>query len=266
MGDRQTQRDAMSDRVGYYVINMASSTDRWEAIEPKLAAAGIEAERVDAVDGRNTPPNEWQDFDIPEFRRVNGRAPRPGEYGCYMSHINAMQRFLDSGNHSAVILEDDANVVPGLPGYAEALDRRWHAANLLVRLCSHRLPAFEKLGDLDGESPVLGHSWFGPTGSASAYWISRAGAERLIETSLPAYCPYDIMQERSWETGVPFYQVKPNLLPIPSIPESTIVTSEAPEYRKFPPHRRLTTYAHRTLQFFQRLAICARTRSLPTGR
>jgi len=248
--------------IGYYVINLARSVERHRTFAALAAAAGLEVERVDAVDGKVATQDGWDGLDLDHFRRFNGREPLPGEYGCYFSHIKAMRTFLDSGYSSAVIMEDDAEPHAAVGPFASALHDRFSAQTLLVRLTSHRLQLFEAFDrPLDG-GPRVGQCWLGPTGSGSAYWLTRSAAATLVERMVPIYCPFDVMQERSWETGVRFCQVKPNLMSVPRPPDSTIAASGPTYAVKYPPYRRLPTYWTRTAQFFQRLAACARTRGI----
>lgn len=254
--------------VGYYVINLARSVERYGAFARLAAAAGLKVERVEAVDGRLATQDGWDGLDVDRFRRFNGREPLPGEYGCYFSHIKAMQAFLDSGYTSAVIMEDDAEPDAALGPFTAALDARFSGQALLVRLTSHRLQLFEAFERPLADGPLVGQCWLGPTGSGSAYWLSRSAAATLVGRMVPVYCPFDVMQERSWETGVRFCQVKPNLMPVPRPPDSTIAVSGPTYAVKYPPYRRLPAYWARTAQLFRRLATCARTRGIagPKGR
>ncbi|MEM9106835.1 MAG: glycosyltransferase family 25 protein, partial [Pseudomonadota bacterium] len=171
--------------IVYPTINLRQSEDRWALIAADAARCGIELRRIDAVDGRQIDRSDWRDFDAAKFARCNGRRPMAGEYGCYRSHVKALQTFLETDATSAVILEDDARLNELLPTFAAMLDERYGRKKCLVRLTSHRQPAFEKLKNgLDGY--VIGQCWFGPTGSAAAYWLTRPAAEQLLQTMLPA--------------------------------------------------------------------------------
>ncbi len=65
---------------------------------------------------------------LPAQRRFARRflfRPPPGQIGCYLSHFKAYRALLDSGDESALILEDDAELSSELP---DCLDPMTHAA------------------------------------------------------------------------------------------------------------------------------------------
>ena len=221
---------------------------------------GIDLKRIEAVDGRQIDRSEWCDFDVQKCTRCNGRRPKSGEFGCYQSHIKALRAFLETDATSAVILEDDARLNEMLQPFVAMLSERYDQEKCLVRLTTHRQPAFEKLQDgMDGYA--IGQCWFGPTGSAAAYWLTRPAAEQLLQTMLPAYLPFDIMLERPWETGVQAAMVKPNLMPKPKPSHSIIMGSAVPEDGKFAWYNRLTTLDFRIRLQIGRVLHCLRTRS-----
>lgn len=83
------------DRV--VVINLDRRPDRWERIQRHLADIGWPfryPERVSAVDGRlDKRPGWW-------------RAGAPA-WGCYRSHLGAVEKALDDDVKSLLVLEDD---------------------------------------------------------------------------------------------------------------------------------------------------------------
>ncbi|MDZ7824259.1 MAG: glycosyltransferase family 25 protein [Ahrensia sp.] len=228
-------------------------------MQQKASALGIDVQRVEAIDGRTIPEAEWHDFDIKKFRARCGRHPAAGEYGCYMSHIKALRTFIDSGAQSAIILEDDAELEGQLLTVAAALDHAASDQALLVRLCTHRQDFFEKLQELS-TGHQLGQCWHGPTGSASAYWINRVSAQRLLDFALPGSLPYDILLERAWGHGVRALVIGPSLLKQPRPPTSTINQSFTLKHQKFKWYNRWRTYLFRTQEFFLRIAHCAANR------
>ncbi len=246
--------------IEYFAINLRRSEDRWAALLTAAQNHNIDLRRVDAVDGRDYDIADWHDFDVEKFKRCNGRVPMPGEYGCYQSHIRALQAFLDSDAGSAVILEDDALLNEHLAPFAQQLAMQFGNERCLVRLTSHRQPAFERLHD--GPAGIsIGQCWFGPTGGSAAYWVSRPAAERLLSTILPGYLALDMMLERSWETGVTALLVKPNLLPVPPPQNSILVSEIGYNAGKFPWFRRIGAIKFRTQQLLNRILFCIRTRS-----
>ena len=79
----------------------------------QLERTGHAVHRVPAVDGRLVSAETKVDRRL--YRRRHGRDVRPGEIGCYLSHLAAMQAFLATDAEHALILEDDATLLPALP-------------------------------------------------------------------------------------------------------------------------------------------------------
>ena len=95
-----------------YVINLAHSADRWQAMQPVLAAMGVrDAIRFDAVDGA-----ALGDAGVADFQQRGWLAPglegfdagcRAGEIGCALSHAGVLRDVVQQGWAHALILEDD---------------------------------------------------------------------------------------------------------------------------------------------------------------
>lgn len=255
--------------IGYYAINLARSSDRWTRLAKEFATIGLPLQRVEGVDGASVAERDWTAFDTSTFRRRNGRDPRPGEYGCHRSHVRAIEIALASDRAAFVILEDDASVGPALPMVAERLLHMFKDRPRVVRLSAHRHSTFEPLTYMDGidvDEPTgggatgeyaLGRCWHGPTGSASATWYSRTGAKLLLAAAQPGTLPWDIEQERSWATGVPFLQTRPDVTGITWNTPSTILTGTDPRYAKFAWWRRTSTLRFRVADLVRRIAYCA---------
>jgi glycosyl transferase, family 25 len=252
----------------YYVINLDRSVERWLSISESAEKNGIELTRIPAVDGRSIPQSQWVDFDLQSFRFQNGREPLPGEYGCYMSHISALRQFLDDGGPSAVILEDDAILNAELRPCVAGLQTWFDGKAFLVRLVVHRMTGFERLGTLVAGCDVrlkLGQCWFGPNGSAAAYWLTRAAAENMLKTALPGSMPFDAFLERPWQHGTPSLMFHPPVLPRPNPPFSELLnTYTEGDLHKYPWYQRGGALLFRTVQLLMRLYHCARQRRLPS--
>lgn len=90
-------------------INLDRRPDRWQGIQQQLADAGWpfgSVERFSAVDGRTVPPPRWW------------RAGA-GAWGCHQSHVAVMQRAVQDGITSLLVLEDDAVLAEGFAHRAQ---------------------------------------------------------------------------------------------------------------------------------------------------
>lgn len=241
-------------QINHYVINLDRSTDRRAAIEADAERAGLRLIRVPAVDGKTVPPGERVLLDEAGFRRVHGKRPLDGEFGCYASHIAALDLFLSSDADAALILEDDVRFKPG---FAAALDAVAAVPDFdLVKLAHHRRPAIRELRRVGGHR--LGRAVFGPTGSSAAYLVTRAGAARLRSALVPMRLPYDVALERAWASGVRILHAVPDLVLFnPETSASLTMAGQTYASRKLPPWRRLATLAFRTSDLVRRLAYAA---------
>ena len=92
--------------INFYVINLDRSFERLELMSSQLSSQKIDLERIPAIDGMNIKISD--EADDATCRSEMGRSIQPGEVGCFLSHIKALQTFISSNSDFAVILEDDA--------------------------------------------------------------------------------------------------------------------------------------------------------------
>ncbi len=81
----------MASSVPVYVINLARSQDRWDALRASANKFSVDVRRVEAVEGKLLTDDELVDFDEAGFRRRHGKIALPAEIGCYFSHIRALE-------------------------------------------------------------------------------------------------------------------------------------------------------------------------------
>jgi O-antigen ligase len=185
--------------------------------------------------------DEWTGIDGARFRLRNGRTPLPGEYGCYRSHIAALEAFVASGMPYAVIAEDDIRpdgagmervraIVEAVPGLG------------VVRLVNHRAPFFiEHCATRAGDH--LGRTIHGPQGSAAAYLVSRGAARGLIEAIAVMEEPFDAAMERFWQHGVDVLSVRRNVFPFSDLrAASTIEATRRPGDGRFAAPARIAAH------------------------
>ena len=246
-------------KLNFYVINLDRSPDRLEAIRADAAESGVDLIRVPAVDGKDVPEAERAILDEAGFRRLHGKVPMDGEYGCYRSHLDAFDRFLASDAEAAVIFEDDvrpdARLRPVLDEILAVDD--WD----VVKLMHHRMPAFRVTRRLSG-GRALGTALFGPTGSSACYLVNRRGAAALREALVPMRLPYDVALERGWSSGIRFRHVSPDLVRSNAVTKKSLIGGRK-KYLKaqLPAWKRLQTLAFRTSELFRRALYAARART-----
>jgi glycosyl transferase family 25 len=93
-----------------YVINLDRDVGRMASIAASLKALGLPFRRLSAVLGKDVPA--WESLvDAKLYGARNRRPmPKPSEVGCYLSHLKAMEEFLQTEEPWCLILEDDVEV------------------------------------------------------------------------------------------------------------------------------------------------------------
>jgi hypothetical protein len=90
-----------------FYINRDCDDDRRAAVELELCNADLAAERICGVDGLSVPPDLRKYFF--DADRLVSRL-RPGEVGCYASHLKALSLIVERELEYALVLEDDARL------------------------------------------------------------------------------------------------------------------------------------------------------------
>jgi glycosyl transferase, family 25 len=193
------------------LINLDRAPGRLATTGESLRANGISFNRVSAVDGAKlTLPMPGVDPEL--YRKCHGRTLRLGEVGCYLSHLRAMQTFLDTAHDYCVILEDDAQIVAGAKDIIDHLT----AANLhgfdVVRLQLRRWGLNFKAAQVS-ENHQLRVMATRVTGSM-AYMINRRAAQRYLDRLLPMVVPLDHAFDRPWQLGLRIAFMMPALFTV----------------------------------------------------
>lgn len=167
--------------VPIFLINLDGSRDRLVSAVGQLAAAGLSAERIPAFDGRNQPVNALPGYDPAAALRYMGRPLRGGEVGCYLSHLAAARRVVDSGAPIGVVLEDDLAITPAggetlrqTLHWLEAYRGDWH----LLNAGANRRKLTSLLAHLPDGTRVERAHYF-PMTTTALIW-SQAGAQAFL--------------------------------------------------------------------------------------
>ncbi|MBL8581324.1 MAG: glycosyltransferase family 25 protein [Rhizobiaceae bacterium] len=234
-----------------HVINLDRSADRWEAIE-RSRGFGLDIRRVAGIDGRAVGSGDRVDVDIARFRRCHGREMLPGEYGCYRSHLRALEIVAASPEPLAIIAEDDVTLPADLPDRVAAVFSDAPEIGLL-KLVNHRTTAFRATGR-SSEGDEYGRCLHGPQGSAAAYALTRASAARLREALGTMWLPWDIALERGWATGVATFTTREPLVSFPNRHGPSLIADSARYARTKPsPLQRMPTLAFRAVDYLRRI-------------
>jgi glycosyl transferase family 25 len=201
-----------------YVINLDRDVERMASLASSLQALDLPFERVSAVLGKEVP--DWEQLVDAGLYGVRNRLPmpRPGEVGCYLSHLKAMEEFLRTDAPWCVILEDDVEVRPECVEVLAALGQKddW---DLLKLFCFHYgLPVRKRA--LTPTHHLVVH--LTRTTSSAAYAINRRAAETLLKSMRPISEQVDHALDRPWESGLRVRGVRP--LPVVLAPVAATTT------------------------------------------
>jgi glycosyl transferase family 25 len=189
-----------------FYINRDCEEGRRAFIEFYLREAGIDAERIVAVEGLDVPGSLVQFFfdDDTQCSRLS-----PAEVGCYASHFMAARIVVERGLEHALILEDDAefspNLAQSLKGILAQLPADWD----LVHLYGNEPFATKPVACLEQSRTLVRYSRV-PRGTV-AYLISRSGAEKFLAPS-KRFWPVDTDRRQPWRFGLQVYGVAPALV------------------------------------------------------
>jgi glycosyl transferase family 25 len=188
-----------------FYINLDRDGDRRAAIEGQLLNAGIEARRFSAVDGNNLPP-DLASF----FAHGEGKPPplmRPGEIGCYASHLGVCREVLAANLDAALVLEDDAILPADMNGLIEELVAHAPAGWDYIHLSGETDRAVRPLVALESGRELVRYSRIPPT--TAAYLISASGARKLLNPSIRRIWPVDWDTRTPWVFQMETYGVSP---------------------------------------------------------
>lgn len=189
------------------VINLATQPGRWAFIRQQLQAAGLQAVRHEAVPGHLLDEQALGRLYSPALNRRQYHKPlRPGEIGCYASHLALWQRLAASGARAMAVFEDDVLIDPGLPQVLAAVERLpfdWDIVKLYGRVQEQARASWPLL-----PGTALLHYRRVPSHTC-AYVISRGGAQKLLASRQPFGRPVDIDLRHWWENELAVFGLQP---------------------------------------------------------
>lgn len=233
-----------------YVINLDRDVERMASLAGSLQGLGLPFERVSAVLGKEVP--DWEKLVDPELYGARNRLPmpRPGEVGCYLSHLKAMELFLRTDAAWCVILEDDVEVRPECVAVLAALGQQddW---DLVKLFCFHSgLPVRKRA--LTTDHHLVVH--LTRTTSSAAYAVNRRGAETLLRAMKPITEQVDHALERPWETGLRVRGVRPLPVVLAPVAATTTIGYDGRHAARLPWRRALRLFLSRAGKEIHRFA------------
>lgn len=210
-----------------YYINLDTDSQRRASMQAQLGQLGRQAQRVPALRWSELPQSEQDRLYSGALNsRLFYRPMVDGEKGCYASHLKVCARLLESDAPGCVVLEDDVRLGPDFPLVVEAiscLDDDWDVIKLHSRLVErtrmqlalcpgHALVTYQRVP-----------SW------ATGYAISRAGAEKMLQSRQPFGRPVDVDLRCWWEAGLRICGVLPGVVALGGEADHSSIWSQKTE-------------------------------------
>lgn len=190
-----------------YLINLTAAKDRLFHAEQELSKFQIPYTVVNAIKGSELPYPHVLFSDV-GYRLLQGRRRIDAEFGCFLSHLKAIQLFWDSGEDYGLILEDDIQFADSAKSViAQALQA---APFDLLRLSTVNSGRWTKTIPLKA-GHFLGVAYTREKG-AGAYLLNRKAAKKILANYLPMTLPYDHRFDLEWLDGFRTLGITPPLV------------------------------------------------------
>lgn len=192
-----------------YVINLKTRKDRKQQIAEQLYKHKINADFIEAINGHDLNIHDLIKNGTIEHNSVD-RILRKGEYGCYLSHINAITNFLKTNKKYCLIFEDDIILGDHFKHkYKNTLsDLEQNKINFDILFLStncnsdyNKKCLGEQLTQLTYKPEKLGYGM-------QSYILSREGAKKIIDMAFPIIYPIDVVIDIQHNTNPHFKIIK----------------------------------------------------------
>ena len=179
-----------------FVINLAHAVERREHMEQQLQAQNIQAEFIQAVNGREmTDADRQRHVDTHKMQQVGWKLSS-AEIGCALSHLHIYRLIVDRNLPYAVILEDDVEL---------AHDFRELLEDNISQQLGQGIPANEshvvqlsyvRRAYRGGFTNIKNTRYkrvrsFSAGWSCAAYLVTNAAARKLLDVLYPVWSPAD---------------------------------------------------------------------------
>lgn len=217
-----------------FVINLDRSTDRMTVMARQLETLGVPFQRFPAVDGAKVSRADLQRLATPVCRTFC----TPSMIGCALSHMNLWRLVVERGYERALVIEDDARLVPTFrQGLRDALrdvpsdfdvlllgcfmlcnkDRNYAPLNHFARLFVGRRKDDRTWGSVFVPEKFAG---------THCYVVSRRGAKKLLHLLPRVRGHIDMFMD---QPEVRLYAVSPDLAFQRDMSASTIASFSFPK-------------------------------------
>lgn len=182
--------------ISCFVINLAHAVERRENMQRQLQALNIQAEFIQAVDGRQMSVDERQQhLNSAKMREIGWRLS-PAEIGCSLSHLEIYRIMVERKIPYAVILEDDVELADDFytlfaPEVEEQLRQDLPAEKAHVVQLNYVRRAYRAGYSVISSTRYMRVRSYSPSWSAAAYLLTLAAAKKLLQERYPVWAPAD---------------------------------------------------------------------------
>lgn len=174
----------LSEKFFIQIINLDGSDRRWARMQAQLDATGLPYHRCPAFDGRGKAAKDLPRYSAWRARLWYGNTLTGSEVGCFLSHLEAARRFLETDKPYSLVLEDDAVLPPDFTEVLSAIvvelekpaQKGWRLVNLARQVKVPRDATPIATVSADGRELCACLDF--PSSNAAHLW-SRKGAERF---------------------------------------------------------------------------------------
>ena len=192
------------------VINLDRRADRLARITGEFRRLGLGFQRLAAVDGVLLDDSAVSQIYDPRANRSHYFAPlNRAEIACWLSHRRAWEAIADSAATFGLVFEDDATLSDTLLAVLAALEGRpvdWD----VLKLHSYETHIAARIGPLAPGVDLVRHVTVSL--STVAYGVSRAGARKLLASTLPIKRPLDVELQHWWDHAIDVLAIEPSVV------------------------------------------------------
>lgn len=175
------------------ILTLEDAVERRAPLLNILESHGVPYELWYAVDGRRGLPKKYEAMidraaAYQKLHREMGNA----EFACALSHHFMYREILDRGLAAAVILEDDAIVDEQFFDFLKTV----HTCSYDLLLLDHGNARVSRFDRLKLGGATMAYRSQASTWHTTGYVITRAGAQKMVDQSLPIISPAD------WPTDI----------------------------------------------------------------
>lgn len=183
-------------RFETYCINLARRPDKRQFIERQFDNINFNLKMFPAFDGAMLDPVALVNQSVlsPDNKDLSsGKSLSPAQIGVYLSHLEIWKKAAKSVDQITFILEDDALITCDSPTLQKYIRHIPEDADIFF--INHRRNKKQHINPYI--SKFVGRFW-----GLTAYFVTRKGAEKLLQLAIPIHMSADDMVSRLNEKGL----------------------------------------------------------------